>query len=104
MHLQPTYRLNQSATSITSATVTTSNVPTPTTHGLASPCGQHNVPIIIASVEVSPLPLSWSQDPSQGASHNQHYQQQNTAPLLVSPSGSGTLTGQQHLGHTAVSQ
>ena len=104
MHLQPTYRLNQSGTCVTSTTVTTSNVPSPSTHGLASHCGQHNVPINIASVEVSPLPLSWSQHLSQGASHNQHYQQQNTVPLLVSPSSSGTLTGQQHLGHTAMSQ
>ena len=86
--------------SIAGAPSTTCSALSLSTHGSASHRGQHNVPSNnIANVEVSSLPLP-SQHLSQGASHNQPYQQQTIAPLLLSPSGSGTLTGQQHFSQT----
>ena len=97
IHLQPYNRLNQSTTCVTSTTFTTSGMPSPSTHSLASHHGQHNVPDSITNVNMNPLPLPWSQHLSQGASYNQPYQQQNIA--LLSPSGSAAATN-QHFSQT----
>ena len=97
IHLQPYNRLNQPTTCVTSTTFTTSGMPSPSTNGLASHHGQHNVPDSITNVNMNPLPLPWSQHLSQGASYNQPYQQQNIA--LLSPSGSAAATN-QHFSQT----